>query len=419
MQTNLNLLAWRFEEYYKKTRIPLWVFDQNSNLVYTNFTTSAILNLMEDMLKLAKHFRISHSIEGYYLNFDNPYEMYYLFTSDGGKHQFNTFIIGPVMTVKPAGIIWDNLSFGENLFIEQKRIISNSLPVITKEEFLLNVTEFYKDILEETAPDFEITASSTKESSKSKKDASDNIISAYDEDVISDDLANYEEYCKIEDLYNIFIANGSVYKLYSLFDDEKTMNILFPNKASYQDCVIRAIELLTIAKISSIESGNDKKLCQARFYKYMQQLKASKNYDKILSVLTKGTLAFAKSSHEIQIHTSDKYSPMTNKCIKRIIEKLPDKITLDDLASDLHISAKYLSALFNKETGMSITDFMQNIRISEAKKLLVNTDLSYLEISNMLNFCSQSYFNNLFKKKEGMTPKEYREKHDDFIASSR
>ena len=412
MQTNLNLLAWRFEEYYKKTRIPLWVFDQNSNLVYTNFTTSAILNLMEDMLKISKHFRLSHSIEGSYLDFDNPYEMYYLFSSDGGKHQFNTFIIGPVMTVKPAGKIWDNLSFGENLFVEQKRIISNSLPVISKEEFLLNVTEFFKDILEETPPDFGDNFQAEKDLS-AKKDKSEELISSYDEDVISDDLANYEEYCRIEDLYTIFIANGSVYKLYSMFDDENVMNTLFPNKASYQDCVIRAIELLTIAKVSSIESGNDKKLCQARFYEYMQQLKASKSYDKILSVLTKGTLAFAKSSHEIQIHTSDKYSPMTNKCIKRIIEKLPDKITLDDLAGDLHISAKYLSALFNKETGMSITDFMQNIRISEAKKLLTNTDLSYLEISNMLNFCSQSYFNNLFKKKEGMTPKEYREKRDE------
>ena len=110
---------------------------------------------------------------------------------------------------------------------------------------------------------------------------------------------------------------------------------------------------------------------------------------------------------------------MTNKCIKRIIEKLPDKITLDDLAGDLHISAKYLSALFNKETGMSISDFMNNIKISEAKRLLAGTDMSYLEISNMLNFCSQSYFNNLFKKKEGMTPKEYREKRDERIAGTK
>ena len=140
MQTDLKLIAWRFEEYYRKTRIPLWVFDQNNNLTFTNFTTSALLNIMETMLQKAKNFRISHSIEGSYLDIDGPYEMYYCFNSDGGKHQFYTVIIGPVMLVKPNGNMWHELSFGTNLFIEQKRILSNALPVITK--------DFYKEVLE-------------------------------------------------------------------------------------------------------------------------------------------------------------------------------------------------------------------------------------------------------------------------------
>ena len=125
--------------------------------------------------------------------------------------------------------------------------------------------------MEETPPSFgsELNISNALK----KKDTSEEVISSHDEDVSSDELSDYEEYCKIEDLYTIYIVNGSVYKLYSLFDDEKVMNVLFPNKASYQDCVIRAIELLTIAKMSSIESGNERKLCQARFYKYIQQIK--------------------------------------------------------------------------------------------------------------------------------------------------
>ena len=89
---------------------------------------------------------------------------------------------------------------------------------------------------------------------------------------------------------------------------------------------------------------------------------------------------------------------------------MPEKITLDNLAEELHISAKYLSVLFNKETGSSIPDFIQDIRVNEAKSLLVTSDLTYLEISNMLNFNSQSYFNQIFKKKTGLTPKEFRTK---------
>ena len=82
------------------------------------------------------------------------------------------------------------------------------------------------------------------------------------------------------------------------------------------------------------------------------------------------------------------------------------------MGSELHISAKYLSVLFNKETGSSIPDFIQDIRISEAKLLLLSSDLTYLEISNMLNFNSQSYFNQIFKKKTGLTPKEFKTKID-------
>ena len=48
----------------------------------------------------------------------------------------------------------------------------------------------------------------------------------------------------------------------------------------------------------------------------------------------------------------------------------------------------------------------------EAKTLLLSSDLTYLEISNMLNFNSQSYFNQSFKKKTGFTPKEFKTKID-------
>ena len=409
MQTDLKLIAWRFEEYYRKTRIPLWVFDHNNDLIFTNFTTSAILNLMETMRQKARCFRIAHSIEGSYLDLDNPYEMYYYFNSDGGKHQFFTVIIGPVMLVKPSGNMWHELSFGANLFIEQKRILSNALPVITKEEFLLQITDFFKETLEEKPPKFDTLSQNMLDDAQSS--TSSNIIEFEDMTFNEDQLTLHEEFCKLEELYSVFVINGSVYKLYSFFDDEPKMDILFPNKASYQDCIICATELLTIAKLASIENGNDKKICHARFCSFIHELKQCKNYDKVLEVLIEGTLEFAKSSHKINSYVNENYSPMTNKCIKRIIEKIPGKISLDDLAGDLHISAKYLSALFVKETGMSITDFIQNMRIQEAKRLLKGTELSYIEISNLLNFCSQSYFNNLFKKKEGMTPKEFREKY--------
>ncbi len=406
MQTNTQLLKWELEKYYKEKKIPVWVFDQNYEVAYTNFTTSAILNLMESMKGLAKSFKPAHSIEGYHLYMENPYEMYFVITHDVGKHQSHILIVGPAVTVKPTENIWKRVTFSANLFAEQKRVLSHSLPVMSQEDFKLEITEFLNNILEMPAPTFGGSSSSAARTPDTEEKIE---YSAFDSSELLTSCSGFEDLCRIEDQFMFYIANGSTYQLYALFNDEESMDVLFPNKSSHKECIIRAIELLTIAKFASHESGNDKKVSQARFVKYTEQLKSCKGYDKIVAVVRDGSIDFTRNSHDMHAYTNDNYSPMTNKCIQRIVERLPDKVCLDELSKELHISAKYLSALFNRETGSSITDFMQDIRINEAKRLLVNTDMSYLEISNFLNFSSQSYFNCIFKKKTDLTPKEYRE----------
>ncbi|WP_051197932.1 helix-turn-helix domain-containing protein [Butyrivibrio sp. MB2005] len=404
MQTNIQILRYRLDNFYKDKKIPVWVFGQNYEIIYTNFTTSAILNILESVQSQVRSFRLAHSIEGYYLNFDNPHEMYFLFSFDVGKHQSNTVIVGPVLKIKPTENIWKELSFNQNLFAEQKRVLSHSIPVISEEDFKLSITTIMEEVYETTAPSFPVSEGSSEE-------PVNNVIvnipteQSYDRD----DLSEYNEICRLEDLFRFYIINGSTYQLYGFFKDENAMCTLFTNKTSPTECAVRCVELLTIAKMASTESGNDSRISHSRFQKYIDMLKNVKTYEKMVDILQKAAIDFAKGTHDIHHYTSSNYSPMTNKCIQRIIERLPDKISLEELAKELHISAKYLSALFNKETGSSITDFMQDIRVNEAKHLLTSSSMSYLEISNSLNFSSQSYFNLVFKKKTGFTPKEYRE----------
>ncbi len=405
MQANIQLLKWRFENYYKEKKVPIWVFDPGYEVAYTNFTTSAILNLMESMRDLAKSFKPAHSIEGYHLYMENPYEMYFAMCHDVGKHQTNVLILGPVVTVKPTASIWNEMSFSGNLFAEQKRVLSHALPVMSPEDFKFELSEFLSKILEVTPPSFDLPS----DTQNSKAPSNDKIdFSSFDNSELLT-ASEMEDLVTVEDQFAFYVTNGSTYQLYALFKDESSIDVLFPNKGAYKECMIRAVELLTMAKLASHDSGNDKKISQARFIKYTDQLKSCKTYDKIISIVEDAAIDFARNSHDLNAYTSDSYSPMTNKCIKRIIERLPDKVCLDELSKELHISSKYLSALFNRETGSSITDFMQDIRVNEAKRLLTSTDMTYLEISNFLNFSSQSYFNCIFKKKTDLTPKEYRE----------
>jgi AraC-like DNA-binding protein len=85
-------------------------------------------------------------------------------------------------------------------------------------------------------------------------------------------------------------------------------------------------------------------------------------------------------------------------------------IRVEDVAEHIGKSRSYLSRKFKAELGFQISDFIMRRKLEEAKSLLSFTDKSISEISEYLCFSSQSYFQNVFKKKYGITPNQYRRK---------
>ena len=96
--------------------------------------------------------------------------------------------------------------------------------------------------------------------------------------------------------------------------------------------------------------------------------------------------------------------------IRRKCEK-NKTLTLNQLASLVNLTPKYLSALFHKETGQTLTVFIHKVLIEKAQNLLAHSDYSLGEISTYLNFSSQSYFISIFKRYTGITPGQYRKMH--------
>ena len=77
------------------------------------------------------------------------------------------------------------------------------------------------------------------------------------------------------------------------------------------------------------------------------------------------------------------------------------------IASQLHLSSKYLSDLLKQETGKTALELIHLYMISEAKNMLVAGSLSISEIAYRLGFENPPYFSRLFKKETGISPKEY------------
>jgi two-component system, response regulator YesN len=79
------------------------------------------------------------------------------------------------------------------------------------------------------------------------------------------------------------------------------------------------------------------------------------------------------------------------------------------LSQALGMSPNYLGQVFKRETGVSVHDYLNDFRIEEAKRLLKTTNLLVFEIAFKVGYRDQQYFSAVFRKRVGLTPKEYRE----------
>lgn len=87
---------------------------------------------------------------------------------------------------------------------------------------------------------------------------------------------------------------------------------------------------------------------------------------------------------------------------------LSEKITLKMISENVYLSETYFSYLFKKITGITYIDYIQKLRMLEAKKLLVNTKYKVYKIAEMIGYSDYKYFSVQFKKYVALTPKEYR-----------
>ena len=95
--------------------------------------------------------------------------------------------------------------------------------------------------------------------------------------------------------------------------------------------------------------------------------------------------------------------------VKRYIDlHFKEPLTLEQLAKESHINKYYLSHAFKQEYGISPINYMINRRIEESKYLLAETDLSLSQVAQLLGFSSLSYFSQVFRRTQSLTPMEYR-----------
>lgn len=120
-------------------------------------------------------------------------------------------------------------------------------------------------------------------------------------------------------------------------------------------------------------------------------------------------LITSQSIIEYMKRERDKRSKKRIEMAKKFVElHYSEPITLNQVADYVELNASYFSSLFKKETGKNFSDYLLNCRINIAKNLLLDPTIKVYEIGNKVGYEDVVSFGRAFKKKIGMSPKEYR-----------
>lgn len=114
-------------------------------------------------------------------------------------------------------------------------------------------------------------------------------------------------------------------------------------------------------------------------------------------MMARKTLSSKKREHEV-----------VRKIHRYVDSHLADDLSLTRLGELVDLNSSYLSRLYKQSTGIGLSEYIMNSRIEEAKRLLRDTSLKIIEISQILGFESAAYFTRFFKKDTGLTPKEFK-----------
>lgn len=147
------------------------------------------------------------------------------------------------------------------------------------------------------------------------------------------------------------------------------------------------------------------RICRKTAFK-PDELHQGMDHGEVLKVLIRHMEQYAKGRSAASYPETD--HPEVNKILRYLLQNYDKEISLQAMAHYVSMDENYLSGLFKKKTGETFINYLQHVRVNEAKFYLEQTDLTVAEIGERSGFGNPSYFFKIFKRWTGYTPSEYR-----------
>ncbi len=202
------------------------------------------------------------------------------------------------------------------------------------------------------------------------------------------------------------IQNGDIASLNRLLKESAELSggVLADNSLRQEKNIF--ITTTALVTRSAISGGMDMEQAYMLADLYIQECERSQDIAHISTLNYTMLVDFTERVSQTKVPQG--MSPEIFKCIQFISHHINEPLQVGDVAEHIGRSRSYLTNKFKEELGFDVSSFIMRCRLEEAKSLLTYSDKTLSEISAYLCFSSQSYFQNIFKKKYGITPLKYR-----------
>lgn len=212
-----------------------------------------------------------------------------------------------------------------------------------------------------------------------------------------------EEFTLYEgDLFFSFPNRVHYYRTYA---EEKSVLMIFPPEifADFSNILIKNVPVSPVIRKENLPENIRDILCEVvkiRHSDVQYAFEINKGY---LNVFLGEVLPLFDYRKVLSSNT-DMLSSILNYCL----QNYTDSISLDTMAKELHASKYYISRLFNDKIKIGFNDYINILRVNDAKERLINSDDSVTEIGIAVGYNTIRSFNRAFLTITGMSPRDYR-----------
>ncbi len=211
---------------------------------------------------------------------------------------------------------------------------------------------------------------------------------------------------EIETMFFSCIKNGDIPAVKNALETVLSEKIITGklSENSLRQMQYWAVCCVTLATRYAIQGGLDETEAFNFSDECIQKIDLMTKESEIIGFLRNKSIEITSLVSKSKINANCPYS--IRKCVHYINTNLHNKLSVEILAKECSLSEDYLSALFKKSMGVTISQHIRKKRLEAARSML-NGKNSCSEVAYYLGFCSESYFIKCFKEEYGITPSKY------------